>query len=122
MSIQDDLYTALSGYAALTALVSTRIYPIKVPQSPTYPFVVYQRLSNIHINSLSGSSGLNQSRYQFDIYAATYASANSIADEVVGAMVAATTYESIQLSRIDLDFDDNVGEYRISIDFSVWHN
>ena len=121
MSIRTDIFTALSGHAALTALVSSRIYPIKAPQSPTYPLVIYQRVSNDHINSLTGSSGLNKSRYQFDIYAATYGAANNIADAVAGGMAAATTYESILLSTIDLDFDDNVEEYRVTIDFSVWH-
>lgn len=122
MSVQNDLYTALSGDAGLSALVGTRIYPVRVPQSPAYPLVSYMRVSNSHVNSLSGSSGLDNSRYQFDVYSDTYASANSVADAIIAAMATATTYKSILLSRIDLDHDLDVDKYRITIDFSVWHN
>jgi len=41
MSAESELYAALSGHAALTALVSTRIYPDAIPEDQPLPAVVY---------------------------------------------------------------------------------
>lgn len=120
MAIEDELFAALDGHAGLTALVVSRIYPIKANQSATYPLLVYQRISNSQYNGLSGSSGLANSRYQISAYADTYASARAVADQVVLAMAAATV-TSILKSRIDTDFDDVSDKYRVILDFSVWH-
>jgi len=120
MTINTDIFTSLTNHAGLSALVSSRLYPIKLPQKPTYPLIKYQRVTNEHINSLTGSSGLNKSRYQFDIYSETHSAAGDIADQLALAM-ASGSYQSILLSTADLDFDDNAEKYRITIDYSVWH-
>lgn len=45
MSFQTELYTRLSGHVGLTALVSTRIYPVLAGgiegSNPTKPYVVF---------------------------------------------------------------------------------
>lgn len=127
MTIQADLFSALTGHAGLIALVSSgspldhRIYPVRIPQSPTYPLIKYFRVTNNHINSLSGSLNLNQSRYQFDIYAGTQAEAQAVEAQLIAAMAAASTFESILLSSIESDFDDDIENYRLIVDYSVWH-
>jgi len=121
VAIESDIFTALSGYGGLSALVVSRIYPIKAPQKPTYPMIVYRRISNNELNALDGSAGLANSRFQFSVYANTYISASSVSDQIKLAM-AASTITSLQISRIDLDFDDSSENYSIAIDFSVWHN
>ena len=45
MSAETVLYSTLSGASAVTALVSTRIYPDLVPQDSTLPCVAFQRVS-----------------------------------------------------------------------------
>ena len=41
MSAETALYAVLAGYAPLTALVSTRIYPDAIPEDKALPAVVY---------------------------------------------------------------------------------
>jgi len=120
MSIQSDLYTHLSTDAGLLTLVSTRLYPVKVPQSPTYPLVSYLAISGQSMNSLGGTGALRNSLYQFDVYAKTYSEAISIADALETAMASAS-FKTLLQSRIDADFDDTPDVYRIILDFSIWH-
>ncbi|MGR8921869.1 MAG: tail completion protein gp17 [Gammaproteobacteria bacterium] len=55
MSAESDIYDDLSGAAAVTALVSTRIYPDVRPQDDALPAIVYLRESTEPINTISGS-------------------------------------------------------------------
>lgn len=121
MAVEQDIYSALSGFSGLSSLVSSRIYPIKAPQSPTYPMVVYKRISNNELNDLSGSSGIGNSRFQFSVYAETYSALVGVADQINLAM-AASSINHVLISRIDLDFDDVADKYSIAIDYSLWHN
>ena len=43
MSLESVIYSRLSGYAGLTALVSTRIFPDALPPDVTYPAVSFWR-------------------------------------------------------------------------------
>lgn len=121
MSVEQDIFSLLSNYAGLSALVSSRIYPIKAPQKPTYPLIVYSRISNNNLNALGGSCGIGNSRFQMKAYAETYSSASAVADQIQLAMDSAT-FNNLLISRIDLDFDDNAEKYSIVLDFSLWHN
>lgn len=47
MSIEAVIYSRLSGFAGLAALVGNRIYPIVVPQDAPLPAVVYRRSDTI---------------------------------------------------------------------------
>lgn len=69
MTIEADIRTALTGHAGLSALVGTRIYPDKLPQNPTYPAIVYQRISTPRAQAISGTVASAAPRFQFSIYA-----------------------------------------------------
>lgn len=53
MSAEAAVYAALSGYAALTAIVSTRIYPDVLPDKTVYPAVVFARENTEPLVSIS---------------------------------------------------------------------
>jgi len=120
VAVEEDIYSALSGYAGLSALVSARIYPIKAKQKPTYPLIVYRRISNNELNSLDGG-GKSNSRYQFSVYASSYTSARLVRDQIKLAM-AASSLSNVLISDIDLDFNDEPEKYSIVLDYSLWHN
>ena len=69
----------LTGYAGISALVSTRVYPGRLPQRPTYPAISYKRISNAGAN---GSTALRESRWQFDCWDMTYGGAHELAVQV----------------------------------------
>ena len=69
MTIQSEIYSRLSGYAALTAIVGTRICPIRLPQNTSFPAVTFQIISANRPSAFSSDTGDVQYRIQVDIYA-----------------------------------------------------
>lgn len=82
--IEEAIFNRLSGFAGLTALVSTRIHPVLAGAvgSITPPLVVYSKISGPRIADLSGAVGMAQPRFQFDCYAVTFLGANAVATQV----------------------------------------
>lgn len=65
----------LLNAAGVTALVSTRIYWGRKPQSdPARPYVVLQRVGGTRDYHSQGASGYVASRVQLDVYGDTYTS------------------------------------------------
>lgn len=120
-ALEPKIYTALSGDSAVSAVVSTRIYPMVLPQDVTLPAITYSRISGGQVNSMGGFSNLENPRVQVDVWAATYTAAKTLAALVHTAMGGATTYSAILISDMDL-FEDDTKIYRVSMDFSVWNN
>ena len=69
MAIEDGLVALLSADSGVSALVGNRIHPLVLPRKPTYPALVYQRVSGERVRSLSGPSGRVRPRVQIDAYA-----------------------------------------------------
>lgn len=59
----------LGQLSALTALVGTRIYQVKAPQSATFPLVVVRHVFESEDMQLRGASGMVTDRVQVDAYA-----------------------------------------------------
>jgi hypothetical protein len=79
------LFTYLSGYAGLAALVGTRIYPLLLPQDPTLPAVTYQRISTPRLFAFEHSF-LPHATFQFDCWASDFSDAKDVAEQVRLAM------------------------------------
>jgi len=85
-TIEEGLYARLSGTAGVTALVSTRIYPMAIPQDITLPAIAYQRISGLRIPEHDGPSGLATGRVQFTCQGTSYSSAKAVATAVRAAL------------------------------------
>ena len=104
--IETGIYAHLYADATVLALVSTRIYPLAVPQTGSFPAITYQRISGSHVRSHSGPSGLSVARYQLTCWASTYAGAKALAEAVREAMDAVSgTWNSIAVGASFLDSD-----------------
>ncbi|MCP4617178.1 MAG: DUF3168 domain-containing protein [Bradyrhizobium sp.] len=86
-TIRDAIYYELSNAAAITALVSTRIYPAgDVPQAPTLPYLAWFKVDNQHTRHQSGGSDLAQARFQIDAWATTATAAEAIYEALRGVL------------------------------------
>lgn len=86
MDINQALFTYLSGYAGLSALVSNRIYPDILPQGMSDAAVAYQLIDEDEVDTFhQPASTMITGRYQFDSYAPTRAGANAISDQIRAA-------------------------------------
>ncbi|MGB9780621.1 DUF3168 domain-containing protein [Caldanaerobacter sp.] len=126
MMLEQAIYGYVSTHAGVTALVGNRIYPLLLPQNPTYPAIVYSRVSRIYEKDLSGTVW-NQSRIQFSCYAKKYSEAKAVAEQLRSAfrdyrgkigdidiMVADVTNE------IDL-YEPDTALFNVSIDVLIKH-
>jgi hypothetical protein len=117
--LEESIFAHLSTVAALTTHVSTRIYPMMMPQNVTLPAISYQRISNAPQYSMSGPCGMDNPRIQVDVWTTGYGAAKAIGDQVRKAMNTATAFKAVQLSDQDM-FEPDLEIYRVSMDFSCW--
>lgn len=121
MSLESRIYGVLSGATALTAVVSSNIYPETRPQAAALPAVVYQRTGGLRVNSLSGYSGLENAMVEVVVYATSIDMRRSIGESVTDAMCSATVFQCLQNDSPSDFYDDEVETYERSITFSVWN-
>jgi hypothetical protein len=79
MLFEEALFKYLSTYAALSAYVDKKIYPLAIPEDKKSPAIAYQQISSRNIDSLQTSSDAGYFNYQLSIYANTYTEAKNIA-------------------------------------------
>jgi len=120
--LESKLYTALSGSSKITVTssISTRIYPLIVPQQSALPAITYARISGGQENNLSGYSSIENPRIQIDCWAETYKEIKTIAENVHTVLNTTTTFSAILISDMDF-YEDDVELYRESMDFKIWN-
>ena len=130
MSANKIVYNILSNNAALTALISTRLNPVRIPQESSFPAVSYQLVSEIPNPTKSGHSRTEFARVQVNAYGITLASTESVASAIRTAFEAVTlpaTFNTIKCQTIEFDgelqtADDTAafaGLYQISQDYII---
>jgi len=90
MSAESQAYDTLSGAAAVTALVSTRIYPDFVPQEKTLPSIAITRADTEYTTTIHSDVPV-VTAVQLEIWcmAATRLAAEAVADAALSAVAAA---------------------------------
>jgi hypothetical protein len=121
-SIESKIYSVLSASSAVVAL-TTRIYPEVRPAADPLPAVVYSRLSGLRVNSMSGYSGLENARIQFDIYAQSVDMRRQLSDEVILSVTGASAFTGLLVDSPFDSYDDEptIPEYIRTLDFSIWN-
>jgi hypothetical protein len=125
----------LLNVAAVTALVSTRIYTQNLPQSVTLPAVLVERVDESQASHLRGGSSLMVTRVQVSSVAATRAAAEAVDAAIQGDRAGSalshwagtagspgTPVRWVQPFGAHEDYDpDELRQYRINRDFRVHH-
>lgn len=75
--LEDGIVNLIGGYAPLVAAIGSRLYPVVIPEPPTYPCVSYQVVSATSKLATDGTL-VQAKRVQFDAYALTYAQCKQI--------------------------------------------
>lgn len=124
--IATNLYTFLNAQAGITALITTRIYPLKLPQSVVLPCLSFQLVSEPREYTLDKAS-IPNALVQFDCWGTTYLEANTLADALAtvldaytGAVGSITSLGFIQRSRQDI-YESETNEFRVSLDYSFMY-
>jgi len=75
-------------YAALSPLVSGRVYPSVAPNNVTAPYIVYFRVASTPENTLADGQPIQQTRLQVDVYDKTYLGPQTLAEQAKPALTA----------------------------------
>lgn len=124
MSVESDVRTFLLSKAALTALVSTRIYGIFMPEDPVYPNIIYTLISRNPASVMDGEATLVRDRWTFEIRAATYAEVVDIESELRTALNSAVRqtngFVCIFLDTVDVSYEFTIEKFRRVVDYAIW--
>ena len=127
MSIESAIYSRLSTFAGLTALISTRIYPLKLPQTVTYGAVTYSKVSGLRNHQHGGSAQVAEPRFQITAYHTSYASLKGITKQIrlaldaySGTVSGTKLFFCFLLNETDL-YDDDTKVYYTALDFRIVH-
>ena len=132
MSAELAVRSRLLATSGVTSRVSTRVYTLKLPDSPTYPAIRVQLSDEQQRKHLRGPDGLTRARVQVDAYVREgssdpYGTLHAIADAVNDALVyegftaAGVSVQSAErVDRRTLREADELNLLRILQDFYVW--
>lgn len=123
----EALYSRLQAVPAVTNLVGTRAYPVRLPQGVTYPALRYDTIDEQRESALDSDMGLVRSRVQIDSFAATYLAAKQLATAVRGGLQrVAWTQAGVEcldalLEAVQDGYEADVDVYRVRHDFLFWY-
>lgn len=80
--MRDNFRALLLSDNDISGQVGTRVYPLKLPQDPTYPAITYQVISDQSERLLSGADRIRRARVQVDVWAETLLTCQSITNFV----------------------------------------
>jgi len=86
MYVEHALLKHLLAQTALTALIGERLYYVIAPQDVQTPYIVFFKVSATRGRTLTASSHLVYSRFQFSIFSDTYYAAKQIAEQIQVAL------------------------------------
>lgn len=127
------LYAKLAATAGVSALVGTRITPLRLMDATDLPAIAYTQISGPRIltHDEAAGSSLAQKRYQLDAWAETYAEAHAIALQVRTALdgyrgTVTSGADSLTLQGVLIegerdDYDPETRIYRVIQEYTVWH-
>ena len=124
MSIEALIYTRLSGFAGLAALVGTRIYPNVAPQNVAAPYIVYRRVTAGRPGAMQADTGIVRGRFQVDVFDGTFDGAAAVREQIrqalqrwrsAGPPVVQATFLDTQ---IDL-YEDDTGLHHLADDYEI---
>ncbi|HEU4986865.1 MAG TPA: DUF3168 domain-containing protein [Rhizobiaceae bacterium] len=127
--MEEAIIDLLLGTAAVTALVGTRVYWGRAPQTePEKPYAILQRIDGLRDYRMAGSSGYVASRVQIDVYGLTYTSTKKAARALI-ATLSGYSGPAIQGAFVESERDlpaADAGEvtnlFRTSVDLIIHHS
>jgi hypothetical protein len=130
-TIESCLQAFLAGRPEVSALVSTRVYPVKLPERPTYPALSFFRVNPVPLNTLDSNSPqtVQGTTVQVSAWSTDYYEAHRVAETVrrelhsfsgnmAGMEVGQVTFDG---GREDYDDDaQEPGVHHVSNDYTIW--
>jgi len=130
-TIEEAIYAHLIADSGVSALVSTRIYPLMIPQDIALPAIAYQRISGPRQTAHDGPIEIAAGRFQITCQGTSYGSAKDVANAVrqaldgyAGPVVSGAESVTVEGSFLKNEWDgyEFAGETRVvRLDFMIYY-
>ena len=130
MSAAEALRALLLSDTTIAAAVGTRVHPLAMPPEATLPAIVYREISGVAgpVSTSNVLTGVEMiTRFQFDIWATTYAQIKTLKDALIKlinryrGVVSSVTIVDIVIDLTFDTYDSDLKIYRQSVDARVAH-
>lgn len=127
IEVEVALHSRLYAYSGLRALISIRIYPVILPQAPTYPCVSYQRIDGPREHAIASDIEIAHPRLQIDSWGKHVEDTKAVATQVRNALQRWTDPCSsppvldcfLECDEDSYESDTNI--YRVRQDYICWY-
>lgn len=125
--LEAAIYSILSTNIDVIALVSTRIYPLLLPQDAPLPAITYARVSTERESAFVTDPGLSTARIQVDIWATSALNAMAVSEKVRSALhryrgtIASVTIEESHIDNEIAMYEPDTEIYHMVLDFLILH-
>lgn len=130
MRAEKVIYSLIENDAGVTALISGRLFPSRMPQNTTMPALVYQVISANELTPIDAQAGYQvvRTRVQITAMAKNYSEVKNTLEAVrIACLYKSGTIAGVKVISITRDSvgpdlrDDDLAFYIQSIDFIVMH-
>lgn len=126
--LRTALFTKLSTDVNLSALVASRIYPVKAPPNGVVPpYITYFKVSTNRVQSMQGNSQLSAVLMQFDCWAKTHQESDDLAEKLrlciqgfLGTVSGVVIRGILNENQLE-EYDDEAELYRVITEYRIWH-
>jgi len=120
MHIEEYLYSRLSGFGGLSALVSTRVSPMKAIEFSDLPAATFKRVAGGLDYDHDGAEALTESFWQIDAWGSSYTAARDVAAQIVAAIEAddPRTFYAFVLD-VAQDYETDTRIYRAKVEVRI---
>lgn len=127
MTIEAGLYDYLTNNANVSGVVAARIYPIIMPQNPTYPCITYTSSGAVRNSTFSGQTDFVGMQIDIDCWASTYSAAKDLQSKVRGVvqnyqgLMGGVTVDSVFVYDPYETYEVDAEAYRCTIPITIYH-
>ncbi len=114
-----QVFSVITSDAVVAGIMSSRLYPMRMPQDGALPAAVFQLIATEPINSIQGDSGLDLLRIQIKAWATKYTDAHNLALAIRDALVSAASLKILTEFVAD-DQDEETHHFCVIMQFSAW--
>ena len=120
MSVEETLYSILTGDSAVSALVGTRVYPLVVADGASLPAISYFRVMTQRAHAMTVPTGVTTAVFSVEGWAQTYAQMRSLGNAIRRALDGWTgTVDGLPAAmRVENEMESyfhEVKEYRVQL-------
>ena len=122
-AIEIKVFTLLGGSATVTNTVTSSIYAGTIPDTATFPAIMYTRDNAEPINYLSGESSGERIDLEINCYATAYKASHQLSTIVEKVMFGSDTFKAqLITNRMEvIDYPDRKKLFNTVCDFGVWN-